>query len=65
MPPILDAILNHRPGAPSIGSTLLDLVVQVNESTDEAGGTVERAFAALDEGSVHGTESFRGCRLDG
>ena len=63
MSAILEAIENHEQGAPSIGSTLLDLVMQVNECTDSAEETTERVLRALDDGAVHLTGNFRDCPL--
>ena len=59
----LNAISTHEPGAPSVGSTLLDLVLEMNEATDSPDETVDRVLATLDKGAVHLTGNFRGCRL--
>ncbi len=63
MSTILAAIESHQPGAPSVGSTLLQLVLQIDQATDSADETVDRVIAALDAGAVHLTGNFRGCRL--
>ena len=65
MSTILYVIQSHQPGAPSVGTTLLQLVVQIGEATDSADETVDCVFAALDDGAVHLTGNFRGCRLVG
>jgi len=63
MSAILEAIDHHQQGAPSVGTTLLDLVCQLNDATDSPEETVDRVLGALDEGAVHLTGNFRGCRL--
>ena len=64
MSSILEAISSHEPDAPSVGSTLLSLVLALNEATDSPDETVDRVLRALDDGAVHLTGNFRGCRLD-
>jgi hypothetical protein len=63
MTALLDAISSHAAGLPSTGTTLLELVCQLNEATDTPDETVDRALEALDSGAVHLTGNFRGCRL--
>ena len=60
MSTILDAISSHESGAPSVGSTLLNLVLEMNATTDSPYETVDRVLAALDDGAVHLTGNFRG-----
>lgn len=62
---ILEAISSHQAGAPSTGTTLLELVCQLNDATDSPDETVDRVLGALDQGAVHLTGNFRGCRLAG
>jgi hypothetical protein len=46
-----------------VGSTLLELVTRLTETTDSAEETVEAALEILDSGRVYLTGNFRGCRL--
>ena len=65
MSALLEAIDSHQPGRASTGTTLLSLVLELNEATDSPDETVDRALAALDQGAVHLTGNFRGIPLVG
>jgi hypothetical protein len=65
MSALANALESHEPGAPSVGTTLLALVLELNDATDSPDETVDRALRALDEGAVHLTGNFRNTPLVG
>jgi hypothetical protein len=46
-----------------VGSTLLELVTRLTETTDSEEETVGAALELLESGRVYLTGNFRGCRL--
>ncbi len=63
MTPILDALARRTPDSPSVGTTLLALVVELSEVTDSADEAVARVHRALEDGEIHLIGNFRDCPL--
>lgn len=61
MTPILDALANRSPDSPSVGTTLLALVVELSSVTDSAEEAVERVHRAIEDGEIHLIGNFRDC----